>query len=241
MTPVLVVLAALVAAGGALAVAAREPRLAALGTLVALVGSVYIADPLPGSLALGARLAGSVLAGYLVWIALRRAPGVLSAPGIRLPGAAAIATVAIATGWLAASALGTAIAAGFGDGPSAGTAASALAAGSLVPRAALGAAFALVALAAGPVFLTRDLLRMGLGLLLLISAAGLVRNALGTGADAPVDLALAVLVGLAGACVASVVAASLRTAGDLDLRSGADRETAVRHRPADEAHRRPAD
>ena len=241
MTPVLVVLAALVAAGGALAVAARVPRLAALGTLVALVGSVYVADPLPGSLALGARLTGSVLAGYLVWIALRRAPPVISAPGIRLPGAAVIALVAFATGWLAASALGTAIAAGFGDGPSAGAAASALAAGSFVPRAALGAAFALVALAAGPVFLARDLLRMGLGLLLLISAAGLVRNALGAGADAPVELALAVLVALAGAGVASVVTASLRTVGDLELRSGSDRETAVRHRPADEAHRRPAD
>ena len=240
MTPVLVLLAALVAVGGAVAIAVREPRLAALGTLVALVGSVYVAEPLPEPLALGAQLVGAVLAGYVVWIALRRAPGALSVPGIRLPGAAAVAIVAFATGWLAASGLGTAIAAGSGDGPSTGAAALALADGSLVSRAALGAAFALVALATGPVFLARDVLRMGLGLLLLIAAAGLARNALGAGADAPVELALGVLVALAGAGVASVVTASLRTAGDLRLRSGGDREIAVRHRPADEAHRRPA-
>lgn len=240
MTPVLILLGALVAAGGALAVAAREPRLAALGTLVALVGSAYVADPLPSSLALGARLAGTVLAGYLTWIALRRAPAALPPRGIGLPGAGSIAIVAFATGWLAAATLGTTLAAGSGDGPSTGAVASALAAGSFVPRAALGAAFALVALAAGPVLLARDLLRMGLGLLLLVAAAGLVRNALGVGSEAAVELAIAVLVALAGASVAAVVTASLRTAGDLVLGGGSDRETAVRHRPADEAHRRPA-
>jgi hypothetical protein len=109
----------------------------------------------------------------------------------------------------------------------------------MVPRAAIGAAFALVALAAGPVLLTRDVLRMGLALLLLVAAAGLVGNALGARAEAPVELAIAVLVAFAGAGVAAVVAASLRTAGDLELRSGADRDTAVRHRASDEAHRRP--
>lgn len=238
MTPVLVLLAALVAAGGALAVATREPRLAALGTLFALVGSAYVVDPLPGTLALGARLTGAVIAGYLTWIALRRAPGALPPPGIGLPGAGAIAIVAFATGWLAASTLGTALAAGSSDGPSTGAAATALADGSFVPRAALGAAFALVALAAGPVLLARDVLRMGLGLLLLIAAAGLLGNALGAAADPAVELAVAVLVALAGAGVAAVVTASLRTTGHLELRGGGDRETAVRHRPVDEAHRR---
>jgi hypothetical protein len=110
-----------------------------------------------------------------------------------------------------------------------------------VPCAALGAAFALVALAAGPVLLARDVLRLGLALLLLIAAADLAGNALGVGADASADLALAILTALAGAAVAVVVTASIRATGDLDLRTGTDRETAVRHRPADEAHRRPAD
>jgi hypothetical protein len=240
VTPVLVLLAALVAAGGALAVSAREPRVAALGTLLALVGSAYVEDPLPGLLSLAARLVGTVLAGYLTWIALRQAPSPLPARGFRVPGAMAIAIVAFVAGWLTAATLGATLALGPGEGPSTGGAATALAAGSPVSCAALGASFALVALAAGPVLLARDVLRLGLALLLLIAAADLAGNALGTGADAPADLAIAILTALAGAAVAAVVTASIRATGDLDLRTGTDRETAVRHRPADEAHRRPA-
>jgi len=238
VTSVLIALAALVAAGGALAISAREPRLAALGTLVALLGSAYVADPLPGPLVLGARLVGAVLAGYLVWIALRRAPAPLPPRGIRVPGSLAIAVAAFSAGWLTATTLAATLAVGPGDGPSTAGAATALAAGSLVPRAALGASFALVVLAAGPVLIARDVLRLGLGLLLLIAAAGLAGNALGVGGDAPADLALAVLIALAGAAVAAVITGSLRTTGELDLPRGTDRETAVRHRAADEAHRR---
>ena len=219
MTPVLLLLSALVAVGGALAVAAREPRLAALGARLALAASAYVVDPLPGSLALAARLTGTVLASYLIWIALRRAPKELPSSAIGLPGAGAIAIVGFAIGWLVASTLGTALATGAGDGPSAGAVASSLAAGSFVPRAALGAAFALVA---------------------LVAAADLLRNALSIDAGAPAELALAIVVALAGASVAAVVTAGLQATGDLELRSGSDRETNVRHRPADEAHRRPA-
>jgi len=240
VTPVLLLLAALVAVGGALAVAAREPRLAALGALVALAASAYVVDPLPGALALAARLTGTVLASYLIWIALRRAPKERRSSAIGLPGAGAIAIVAFAIGWLVASTLGTALATGPSDGPTTGAVASALATGSFVPRAALGAAFALVALAAAPVLLARDLLRMGLGLLLLIAAADLLRNALGIEVGAPAELALAIVVAFAGAGTAAVVSAGLQATGDLELRGGSDRETNVRHRPADEAHRRPA-
>jgi hypothetical protein len=240
VTPVLVLLAALVAAGGALAISAREPRLAALGTLLALVCSAYVEDPLPGPLSLGARLVGAVLAGYLVWIALRRAPSPLRAGGFRVPGALAIAVAGFAAGYLTAAALGPALGLGDGDGPSAGGAAASLAAGSPVSCAALGAAFALLVLAAGPVLLARDVLRLGLGLMLLITAADLAGNALGMGTNAPADLAVAILTALAGAAVAAVVTASIRVTGDLDLRAGTDRETAVRHRAADEAHPRPA-
>ena len=238
MTPVLVFLAAVVAAGGALAVSAREPRLAALGTLVALLGSAYVVDPLPGPLVLGARLVGAVIAGYLVWIALRRAPAPLPPRGIRVPGSIVIAITAFSAGWLTATTLAATLGVGPGDGPSSAGAATALADGSLVPRAALGAAFALVALAAGPVLIARDVLRLGLALLLLIAAAGLAGNALGVGAAAPADLAFAVLTALAGGAVASVITGSLRATGDLDLPGGNDREAAVRHRAADEAHRR---
>ncbi len=82
VTPLLVALAVLVAAGGVVAVSAREPRFAVLGMIIALVGAAYVADPLPGLVALAARLAGAALAGYLVWVALRRAP----APTARLAG-----------------------------------------------------------------------------------------------------------------------------------------------------------
>ena len=69
MTPVLVLLAVVIAAGAVTAVAAATPRAAVLGLLVAMAGAAYIADPLPGHLGLAARLAGTTLAASLVWIA----------------------------------------------------------------------------------------------------------------------------------------------------------------------------
>ena len=142
--------------------------------------------------------------------------------------------------YLTAAALGPTLALGHGDGPSVGGAAASLAAGSPVSCAALGAAFALLVLAAGPVLLARDVLRLGLALMLLLAAADLAGNALGVGANAEADLAMAVLTALAGGAAAAVVTASILATGDLDLRTGTDRETAVRHRSADEAHRRTA-
>jgi hypothetical protein len=239
VTPILVALAAVVTGGGALAASAREPRLAALGTILALAGSGYVADPLPGAAALAVRLAGSVLAGYLVWIALRSAPAPLPGRALGWPGAGAIAILAFTTGWLVATSLGAALVSGAPDGPSGGVA-TALAAGSPVARAALGSAFALVVLAAGPVLLARDVLRLVLGLLLLVAAAGLVRNAFAATPDAFVELAIAVLVALAGAAGAAVIAASVRRTGDLEIRPGGAVQTAAHHRGADEAHRRPA-
>ncbi len=238
MTATLAAVAVLVAGGGIVAVSAREPRLAALGTLVVLVGSGYVADPLPEAVALAARLTGAVLAGYLIWVALRR-PGALTAGWqIGWPGATVIAVAAFAAGWLAAGALGTELAGLTGEGPSAAGVATALASGSPVPRAAIGAAAVLIALAAAPVLVARDVLRMGIGLLLLVSAADLVRHALAAGSDPVVELGLAVVIALSGAAVAALVSASLRTHGDLQLRTGAGRGAPVRHRSADEAHPR---
>ena len=128
-----------------------------------------------------------------------------------------------------------------GDGPSVG-AAAALAAGSLVPRAALGAALALTALAAAPVLVGRDVLRLGLGLLLLLTAVGLLRNALGGGPDGIVELALAVLTAVSGAAVAGLVGRSLSIHGDLLVRNSqrdaAVRDPGPRHRSTDDAHPR---
>ena len=239
MAPALVLLAILVTAGAVVAVCAREPRLAALGIFVVLTGSAYVVEPLPGVVALAARLVGSVLAGYLVWISLRGAPPPTSGWRIGWPGAAAVGVVAFAIGWLAAGSLGATLASLSAEGPSVG-AATALADGSFVPRAALGAALALTALALGPVLLGRDVLRLGLGLLLLLSAAGLLRNALSAGSDGIVELGLAVLTALAGASVATVVARAIRSGGDLELRTSGRGVSEVRHHPVDDAHPRRA-
>jgi hypothetical protein len=217
-------------------VSAREPRLAVLGLIVALVGAAYVTEPLPGTVALAAQLVGIVLGGYLVWIALRRAPARTSGSHMGWPGATAIAIAAFATGWLAAGAIGGALTAVPAEGPSTGLTAAGLVSGSPVARAGLGAAFALIALAAGPVLIARDVLRLGLGLLLLVGAAELLRGALVERSDDVVELAFGILFALGSAGLASVVARSLRIHADLELRDHGGRETAVRTRVVDEAH-----
>jgi hypothetical protein len=236
MTLVLVLLAILVAGGAVVAVGAAVPRFAALGMFVALVGSAYVADPMPDTLALASRLVGSTLGAYLVWIALRRAPVLVPGVAVAWPGAAAIAIAAFVTGWLAAGTLGAALAAGSGDGPGLGSAGAALAAGSPVARAALGASLALAAVAVAPVVIARDLLRTGIGLLLLLASATLLRNALGTSADPVFELAIAVLTAASGAAIGAVITSALRRTGDLVLRDSFRRDAAVRHRAADDAH-----
>jgi hypothetical protein len=236
VTPAIILLAVVVTVAAVIATSAREPRFAALGMIVALVGGAYVTEPLPGLVALATRLAGSALGGYLVWVALRGAPPPTAGWRVGWPGAAAVATVAFAIGWLAAGSIATSLAAATGSGPSVG-AAAALAAGSPVPRAALGAALALIALAAAPVLIGRDILRLGLGLLLLLAAAGLLRNVMAVGTDGPVEFALAVLTALCGASVAAVVARSLLVHGDLELREPT--RDIGGHLHGDDAHPRP--
>jgi hypothetical protein len=235
VTPVLLAIAAVTVAGAVVAVSAREPRFAVLGALVALLGSAYVADPMPGSIALGARLIGTVLAGYLVWVSLRGAPVPTTGSRLGWPGAVMIAIAAFAAGWLAAAALGAVLVATPVEAAPAG-AAGGLADGSLVAHAAMAAAFALAALAAGPVLVARDVLRLGLGLLIAIAAADLLRASLTGRGDDVAELALAEAIALAGAGVAAVTRRSLRLHHDLELRSPAAREAAVRSRVSDEAH-----
>lgn len=240
MTPVLLVLAGLVVAGAITAVAASTPRVAVLGLLLALVGAAYVAEPLPEPVALGVRLAGTTLGTYLVWIALRRAPAVLPPSSAGWTGSAAVAGAAFVAGFLAAGTLGVALAGGSPEGPGTGGIATALIAGSPVPHAAVGAALALVALGVPQVVVARDTLRLGVGLLLLLAAASLAGNAL-VGRNDPVrDLGLALLTGIAGAGVAALIAASVRRGGDLAIRDSLRPDAVIRHRPADDAHRRAA-
>jgi hypothetical protein len=238
VTPVLVILAGLVVAGAVAAVAAATPRLAVLGLLLALLGAGYVAEPFAGPVGLGARLVGTTLGVYLVWIALRRSPVAMPAASVGWAGAAAIAVAAFAAGWLGAGTLGAALGAGSGDGPGLGTVGAALVAGSPVPRAAVGAALALGALAVPQVVLARDTLRLGSGLLLLLAACTLVANALVGSPDDVASLGGALFAACAGAGVAGVIELSIRRGGDLAIRDSLRPDAAVRHRAADDAHRR---
>ncbi len=236
MTPVLVVLAVIATGGAVVAVSAREPRLATLGTLIALLAAAYVADPLPGTAALAARLVGTVLAGYCIWVSLRDVAVPAAGPHLAWPGAAAIAIAAFVAGWLAAVAAGAALASLPADGPSIGIGARGLLDGSAVSRAAIGTACSLGALAVGPVLVTRGVLRLGLGLLLMVGAAELLVAALAGPTDDVVVLAFGVLIAGSGAAVAALVARSLRMHGDLELRAVSSRDVAVRPHGVDEAH-----
>lgn len=240
MTPALVLLAVLAAGAGVVAVAAPDPRHAALAAFAAIMLAAFVADPLPSPAALLARTAGAALGGWLSWLAVGAAPRVTGRSAFGWPGSAAAATVAFVAGWLASASLATTLGFDAADGRVAGVAGAALAAGSPVPSAAVGAACALFVLAASPVFQPRDGLRLGLGVILLLAAAGLLCSGLGAGPDDTAELAFAALTALAGAGIAAVVGTMLRATGDLHLRDPLARESTVRHRPADEAHRRPA-
>jgi hypothetical protein len=234
----LVLLAVLAVAAAVVAVAAPDPRHAALGAFATAVLAAFVADPLPSPEALVARTAGAVLGGWLTWIALRSAPRRTDRSALGWPGSAAVAIVGFVAGWLAAGSLGSTLADPAGGGQIAGLAGSSLATGSPVALAGVAAACALVVVGVTPVVLPRDGLRVGLGVVVLLSAASLLGNALGTGPDAAVELGYGILVAATGAGIAAVVSGMLSAGGDLRLRDPLARDAAVRHRPADEAHRR---
>ena len=134
---------------------------------------------------LAARLAGTTLAAYLVWIALRQAPRALPPATAGWLGSGTIAAAAFVAGWLAAVGLGEALAGGAGEGPGIGAVGASLAAGSPVARAALAASLALAAVALPQVVIPRDTLRLGTGCLLLLASATLPRRTRWAGARTP--------------------------------------------------------
>ena len=237
LTPILVLVAIVVVAGGVVAVAAPDPRIATLGAFGAVLLAALVVDPLPSGAAVIARLAGALLGGWLVWTALRGAPSASARTSLGWAGAVGVAAAALAIGWLAASSFGAIVAMGTGDGQVANVPGATLAGGSIVARAAIAAAASLAVLAATPVVLPRDGHRLGLGIVLLVAAVSLLCGALDASPDDALELAFAVLVALTGAAVAAVVAALLRTGGDLALGNVLARDPAVRHRAADDAHR----
>ena len=163
MNPILAGIAIVVAAGTVVTVASRDARMTLLGLAVVLIGSAVLADPVPAPLGLAARFVGAILATYLLWVVARDHPRA---------GTAAVSTGGSRIGWPAEALLAAAaLVVGF--------AAHGLGAPALGPPFASAAGFAVAALAIAPTVTGRDVLRVGLGSLLLVDAGFLVRAALG--------------------------------------------------------------
>jgi hypothetical protein len=188
VNPALAGVALAVTVGAILAVSGRDARTSVLGLAIALVGAPILADPMADTTALAARVVASVLAVYLLWIAVR--DGEWGTGGSRL-------------GWVAEAAVAAAAAiVGYGT--------HGLGAPALGPSLAQAAGFALAALAVAPLVTGRDLIRIGLGLMLLTHGALLVRVALGGTPSALEELVTAGLVVGLGGAVAILASAARR-------------------------------
>ncbi len=205
MTLFLVVASVVVAVGAAIAVGAREARVATLGVALALAAGPFVADPLPDQAALAFRVVAGILAAFLILVAARRAPAPAGSP-LGLPAI------------LAASATGFAAGAG-------ATAAALPAAGTSL---AVAAGLAALAVALVPVALARDAFRLGSGLAVLAAGALMIRTGL-SGTPGVLELLVegVALVAL-GAAVAALVGNAVAATGGLAIP-----EAAIRRRAAE--------
>lgn len=203
MTWFLVATGAVAALGAGAAVGARRGHAAALGALVALVFTPFVADPLPAPAVLAFRIVAGVLAAFLLLVAGRRAAG--EPPPLGFPAMVAAGAAAFAAG-LGATAVGL---------PAFG------------PPAALAAGLAAIVVAIPPIALARDPFRLGVGLVVLADAALLLRaGLLGTPPALEALLSGAVLVALAATAVV-LVATAATAAGEPTGRAA----TPARRRP----------
>ena len=214
MNPILAGVALAVVAGSVAAVSTREARTGVLAVALVLVVSPLIAEPLAAPPGLAARLIGAILAAYLLWIVVRGGPGAAVAPpetgGSRIgwPAEALIAAAAAIAGF-AAHGLGA---------PAGG------------PPLASAAGFAVAAIAVTPVLTGRDALRVGLGLLLLLDAALLVRVGLGgTPGSLEALLTAGLTASLGGALAIAAMAARLDGTTGFEL--AADARSPDHHEP----------
>lgn len=245
------VTAAVVALGAVVAVSARLPRVAVLGLLVVLLGGPSVTSAVPDPLGAAPRVIGAVLGGYLLWIAVRDAPaGTFRGSAIGWAGTIALGCTAFGAGVAIAAVLvgeagtgGAAVDAGAGAGAAAGASDGPAGGDPAAVVGGLAAALALGVLAAAPTLLSRDVLRTGLGLLLLLAAVDLGREALDAVAGPPGDAALGRGIGLAfavatvatSAVVAWLIRRVLDEGGDLGLEA----RPARRPNPADGRPLRP--
>jgi hypothetical protein len=186
MNPALAGVALVVVLGAVVAGTARNARTAVLGLVLAMVGGSFLADPLPGSTGLAARVVGSVLGGYLLWIATRGTDARTVGSRLGWPAELLVAAAAAVVGY-----------GSHGLGAPAGG-----------PAIAQATGVALAALAVAPILNGRDILRVGVGLNLLVCGTILVRTALGGTPDPLEQLVIASLVAVLGGVVATVAAAA---------------------------------
>jgi hypothetical protein len=192
VNPALAGVALAVVLGAVLAGSARNARAAVLGLIVALAGGSFIADPLPDSLGLAARLVGAFLAGYLLWVAGRGSDARTGGSRLGWPSELLVAAAAAVVGY-GSHGLGA---------PAAG------------PALAQAAGFALAALAVAPIANGRDILRVGIGLNLLAGGAILLRTSLDGTPEALEQLVIAGLVAVLGGAVATIAAAARADGAD---------------------------
>jgi hypothetical protein len=210
VNPALAGVALAVVLGAVVAGSARNARTAILGLLAVLLFSPFLSDPSAEPRGVAARLIGAVLAGYLLWIA-GRGGGVWTG-GSRLgwPTELLIAGAAATVGY-GSHGLGA---------PAAG------------PALTQATGFALAALSIAPIANGRDIVRIGTGLLLLVSGATLVRTALGGTPEPLEQVILAGLIATLGGAIA-VLAMSARADGSdfalLEERPGRLRRAADAH------------
>ena len=195
MNPALAAITAVVVGGAVVAVTARDARVTLLGLLVVLLGSALLADPLPGPLPTAARMVAAFLACRLLAVSIR-GDGVVTNGSrlgwpVELLAAVAAALVGLGTHGLGATPAG--------------------------PGAAQAAGFAVGALAVAPIVSGRDVLRLGVGAMLLLVGASLVRVGL---AGTPSELEQLVMSGLViglGGAVAIIVGGSRAATGSLEI------------------------
>ena len=202
MNPLLAVVALAVVGGAVIAVSMRGARVVILGLAALMVATPFLAEPVADPIGIAARLIAAVLATELLWISVRH--GQERGPGEALTGGSRI-------GWPTEVLLAAA-------GAVVGFAEHGLGATAGGPALASAAGFAVATLAVIPLLSGRDLLRLGVGLILLLHAGLLVRVGLG---GTPVVLEQLITAGLVaalgGALAALIMAARSDGAGGLDL------------------------
>ena len=195
-------------AGALVALSARDTRLI-LGGLVLSVGlAPLIADPLPSPVAIAVRLLATLLGAELLLVARTR--GAALGPVSPALAAAAACAVGYATSGVGSPTLG--------------------------PPLATAVGFGLATIALGPLLFGRDVLRIGLGMVLLITAAELIRTGL-AGTPGPLEqvASAGLTIALLGA-MAGIAATALASGQDLSVDPTAPRETLFEAHPLGVSH-----